>query len=244
MNTKRETFSSLFILLVAVLVFLPFITTFQDVLTRIILHFDSYKVLQNIVVPYEMKVLAAVLNLFRLQTEAGPSYVQFIRSGKLEVIYLAWNCIGWQSFLLFFITLITGLSGAYTKFSKFQAFLVGVLGTYLINIFRFAIVVMIYYFTGRGVGTVFHDYFSNLLSILWLFVYWWIAYKYILEEKNPLLDVKFAKRSKKPAIISASFISFVLSIKYYVLCKIKFLLKKLKQLNLLQILMRGKKDIN
>lgn len=164
------------------LVFLPFITTFQDILTRIILHFDTYKALQSIVVPYELKVLAAVLNFLHLQTEAGPSYIQFMRDGKVEVIYLAWNCIGWQSLLFLLVTLVTGLSGKYTRMSKFQAFLVGILGIYLINIFRMTLVVVIYYFSGRGLGNVFHNYFSNLLSISWLFLFWWMAYKYILEE--------------------------------------------------------------
>ncbi len=170
------------------MVLLPFITTFQDLLTRFVLYFDFYRTFQNWVVPYEMRVLAALLNFLNLPTRAGPSYIEFMREGKVEVIYLAWNCIGWQSFIFLIITLISGLSGKHTLGSKIQALFVGVLGTYLINILRLVLVVVMYYYTGRGLGVVFHDYFSNLLSITWLFIFWWIAYSFVLVPKSPSPD--------------------------------------------------------
>lgn len=185
MRSERTTISNLFIILVVMMVLLPFITTFQDILTRVVLHFDIYRAFQNLVIPYEMRVLAAVLNFLNLTTRAGPSYIEFIREGKTEVIYLAWNCIGWQSFVFLIITLISGLSGRHTLMSKLQALLLGILGTYLINVFRLVFVIVMYYFTGRGIGVVFHDYFSNLLSITWLFVFWWIAYSFVLVPKSP-----------------------------------------------------------
>ncbi len=222
MRTDKSTFSTLFILLVVMLVFLPFITTFQDVLTRIILHFDAYRALQKLVIPHEMRILATVLNFMHLPTRAGPSYIEFLRNGRTEVIYLAWNCIGWQSFIFLFITLISGLSGKYTNISKFQAFLIGLLGTYLINIFRLTIVVVMYYFTGRGIGIVFHDYFSNLLSISWLFIFWWIAYSYVLEETR----VTFRVTSSGELIAGASNFSRLKSAAFV---KLKTVLSKLKK---------------
>lgn len=183
MRTERSTFSSIFILLVAMMVLLPFLTTFQDLLTRIIMHFEIYKWFQNLIVPYQIKILATFLNLLNLPTRAGNSYIEFVRNGRPEVIYLAWNCIGWQTFIFLFITLFSGLSGHYTKLSKLQTFLIGILGTYLVNILRIIIVVLVYYYTGRGVGVVFHDYFSNILSLSWLFIFWIISYKFVLEKK-------------------------------------------------------------
>ena len=185
MNTKKHTFSTIYILLIFLLISLPFITTFQDVLTNLVMQFGIYRSFQNFVVPYEMRVLTSLLNLFRLNTQAGPTYIQFLQNGREQVIYLAWNCIGWQSFILLLITFLTGLSGKYKNISKFEALLIGVLGTYLINILRLVLVVAVYYFTGLGIGVVFHDYFSNLLSIAWLFLFWWMSFKFILE---PLHD--------------------------------------------------------
>lgn len=184
MRSERTTISNLFIILVVMMVLLPFITTFQDILTRIILYFDFYRSFQNLVIPYEMRVVASILNFINLPTRAGPSYIEFVREEKVEVIYLAWNCIGWQSFIFLIITLISGLSGKHTIGSKLQALLVGALGTYLVNIFRLVLVIVMYYYTGRGLGVVFHDYFSNLLSITWLFVFWWIAYSFVLVPKR------------------------------------------------------------
>jgi len=49
-------------------------------------------------------------------------------------IRITWNCLGWQSFLLFFVSLLVGLKGPYTKISKLEAVIVGLLGTFLMNI--------------------------------------------------------------------------------------------------------------
>jgi len=42
--------------------------------------------------------------------------------------------------------------------------------------------VAIYFWFGRQVGIVFHDYFSNLMTIAWLFVFWWFSYTHVLLE--------------------------------------------------------------
>lgn len=183
MRDEKSTFSAIFIILVVMLVSLPFITTFQDILTRIVMWMSWYKALQAVVVPYEMNVLASLLSLMHIKIQVGNAYIQFDRSGVVSTIYLIWNCVGWQSFVVFIMTLITGFSGNFTLTSKGESFLIGILGTYLINILRLVLVVVMYYFTGQGIGLVFHDYFSSFLSIAWLFFFWWFSYAYVLERK-------------------------------------------------------------
>ena len=134
--------------------------------------------------PYELKIMSTLINIFGVSAKSGNAYIMYLKNGRPEVIFLAWNCIGWQSFLFLIVTLFSGLAGNFTKVSKLEVLLIGVLGTYLINIFRLVLVVLMYYFTGQGIGLVFHNYFSNLLSILWLFVFWWLAYTYVLREKR------------------------------------------------------------
>lgn len=181
---SRKTFSTLFIVLCVMLIVLPFINSLQDILTRAVLSVKFYRVFQEMVVPHELSVMSALINALGIEAKSGNAYIMYLKNNRPEVIYLAWNCVGWQSFLFLLVTLFSGLAGNFTKMSKVQVLLVGFLGTYLINIFRLVLVVVLYYLTGRGVGLVFHNYFSNLMSIVWLFVFWWMAYTYILRERE------------------------------------------------------------
>ena len=180
---SRKTYSTLFIVLAVMLMLLPFINALQDILTRVVMSFKIYRAIQEFVVPHELKVIETVLNFLGIDAKSGNAYIMYVRNLRPEVIFLVWNCVGWQSFLFLIVTLFSGLAGNFTKMSKLEVFLVGIIGTYIVNIFRLVLVVVMYYLTGRGVGLVFHNYFSNLLSILWLFVFWWIAYTYVLVEK-------------------------------------------------------------
>lgn len=185
MRTEKILFSRLFILLALILAFLPLWTSLQDLLTRFVMNVGWYRGLQDLVVPYELKTVGSLLILAGLPIRVGAAYIEWTKSsGGNEVIYLVWNCVGWQTVVLFGVTLVTGLSGNHTRTSKLQALLIGILGTYLINIFRIALIVLVYFWVGRPFGIVFHDYFSNLLTISWLLFYWWFAYRFVLEEKS------------------------------------------------------------
>jgi exosortase/archaeosortase family protein len=189
---SKKTLSTVLILVVLVLVILPFWTSFQDLLTRLVMRVGWYRALQDVIVPYELRVIGTVLTLLGFPIRVGAAYIEWTKSsGGNEVIYLAWNCIGWQTVVLFGITLLTGLAGAYTRLSKLETLAIGILGTYLINMFRLALVVTVYFWVGRPFGIVFHDYFSNLLTLGWLFFFWWFVYAYVLEEKysKPTIQV-------------------------------------------------------
>lgn len=184
-SQSKRTLTNILILLILVLLILPFWTSFQDFLTRFIMRIGWYRNIQNVIVPYELRIIGSLLTLLRFPVRVGNAYIEWTRaSGGNEVIYFAWNCIGWQTVLLFIITLFSGLSGRHTVLSKLETLAIGILGTYLVNIFRMTLVVIVYFFVGRPFGIVFHDYFSNLLTLGWLFVFWWFAYSYILEIKE------------------------------------------------------------
>jgi exosortase/archaeosortase family protein len=99
------------------------------------------------------------------------------------LVEIAWNCIGWQSFIILLLTLLPGLSGNFSPVSKFKAAIVGVLGTFLLNLIRISVVLIIVFHLGSAPALLFHDYAGSFLSILWLFIFWWFSYQYILEEK-------------------------------------------------------------
>lgn len=180
---SKRTIMSVLLVLVLVLIVLPFWTSFQDLLTRLVMSMRWYRGLQDLIVPYELRVVGSVLSFAGFPIRVSRAYIEWTKSaGGNEVIYLAWNCIGWQTLVLFVITLLTGLSGKHTLLSKLETLATGILGTYLINILRLSLVVVVYFMVGRPFGVVFHDYFSNLLTIAWLILYWWFSYGFVLKE--------------------------------------------------------------
>lgn len=170
------------IITVLVLIILPFWTSLQDLLTQLVMRIEVYKSIQNVIVPYELRITGTILTLLGLPIRVGNAYLEWTKAGGgNEVIYLAWNCVGWQTLVLFVITLFTGLSGNHTLMSKGETLAIGILGTYLLNILRLVLVVFVYFIVGRPFGIVFHDYFSNLLTISWLFFFWYFSYSFVLE---------------------------------------------------------------
>ncbi|MBU3957024.1 exosortase/archaeosortase family protein, partial [Patescibacteria group bacterium] len=97
---------------------------------------------------------------------------------------MTWNCIGWQSLLLLVITLIVGLRGNYTLASKIETVLIGLLGTFLVNLLRLTLIVVILAYSRPLFAVVYHDYLAAIVTILWLFVFWWFAYSFVLLPKE------------------------------------------------------------
>ena len=178
--TAKKTFAGLLLLLAVVLMLLPFATAMNEFLTKVVENRAWYRPVQRLVVPYISRLVAGILSFLPgLEIKAFP-YGLMVNGVDVRI---TWNCLGWQSFLLFFASLWVGLRGSYTRNSKLIVTGVGFLGTFLMNLFRMV-------FTAALVGwwrglfvVLFHNYFSSFLSIIWLFVFWWFSYAYVLEEK-------------------------------------------------------------
>ena len=116
---------------------------------------------------------------------------EYLAIGKEQpfLIEIAWNCVGWQSLLFFILTSWIGLQGdRYTNFSKVKSWIIGFLGTFLVNLGRIAVVAIIAYYFGQSVATIFHDYGSTLAVLGWLFVFWWFVYSFVLEDRTPNIE--------------------------------------------------------
>ncbi|GHO85224.1 hypothetical protein KSZ_32300 [Dictyobacter formicarum] len=184
-KSSTKTFRNLFFVAVIILLILPFWITSQEFFTRIVMSMGWYRSIQAVIVPYELHLISLLLSLFGCSLQIGSTFIQWQTSqGGNEVIYLAWNCVGWQTFILLFITLFSGLSGNHTFLSKMITLGIGIMGTYLINCLRLMLIILVYIWTGRTFGTIFHDYFSNIFTLIWLSFYWWFSYKFVLEEKQ------------------------------------------------------------
>lgn len=182
---EKNTFLFLFVLLALTLVLLPFLTTFNDFLTRFVIRLEGYRVIQSIVVPFEVRMVAKLLSLFGFEAAALGGLVAMEKQGEPFLIEIAWNCIGWQSLLFFLVTVFVGLQGGrYTNISKFKALAIGLLGTLLVNLVRIAVVALVAYYFGQNVAIIFHDYGSTLAVIGWLFFFWYFSYSFVLESKE------------------------------------------------------------
>jgi exosortase/archaeosortase family protein len=106
--------------------------------------------------------------------------------GSLKV-YISWNCIGWQSLVLFAITLLTGLGGHYTRESKILCVVAGIEGTILLNLLRIASVILVAIYAGYLPAVLFHDYGGTLLVVLWLVLFWQLAFNRILKPQSTLM---------------------------------------------------------
>lgn len=181
---EKATFQVIFLSLAVLLIFLPFITTFNEFLTRVVEKLYFYVYIEDYIVPYLSRLVGVVLIPFGLKVIGTASGLYL--PDKAFAIDIAWNCIGWQSMILVIITFVAGLQGQYKNYSKAQVILVGLLGTFLMNILRITSVVLVAIKFGYFPAVIYHDYFSNLLIVLWLFFFWWFSYAYILEAAPPV----------------------------------------------------------
>lgn len=173
-------FSSIFLVVALLLVSLPFITTFNEFLTSLFLRWELYRILQEMVVPYESKVVAGLYNLAGMSAEAVLRGV-WVQARFIEV---QWNCLGWQSVLLLIASYLTGFQGRYSRVSRFEVILIGFLGTYVINIFRLFFTGLLAIKIDDSVGIFFHDYLALILVIIWFVFFWWFSYSFVLEERE------------------------------------------------------------
>jgi exosortase/archaeosortase family protein len=178
----KQTFSSLFLILIVVLMLLPFVTTFNELLTRIVESSLLYKPIEKYFVPYEVMLVRTVISWFGVVTKAGT--IAVVKNGVNQGTFISWNCIGWQSFVILLISLKAGLSGNFTLVSKLETLIMGVLGTFFLNLGRISLVLILLYHVGRAPAVIFHDYAAVFLSIIWLFFFWWFSFNFILEERS------------------------------------------------------------
>lgn len=178
---RSNVFATLFALIVIFMMILPFLLTFNEVVTKLVEKFQLYMAIQRFVVPAEVRMVSLLISFFGVKSLAHPN--GFTVNGTF--LEMTWNCVGWQSLLLLSITLFVGFkNGVYTWTSKIQALLIGLLGTFFVNIIRLFIIVLIFAYLRPIYGIVYHDYLAAITTVIWLFFFWWFCYKYVLVGKQ------------------------------------------------------------
>lgn len=169
------------------LVILPFVSTFDDVLTAIGMQLGIAGPLQAIV-PVEVRVTVALLGALGIRAAAaGNQLVVWNSTGAPQTLFISWNCVGWQSLVLLGVSLFVGLQGQMAWSSRFEVIVFGITGTLLINIARIAMVCAIAASGGYLPAVLFHDYGGTLLLVGWLFAFWLIAFNWLIPPARPAL---------------------------------------------------------
>lgn len=181
-------FKLLLIMGAILLMILPFVTTFNEFLTRIVETVGLDAILTDWVVPIEARMIAVLVGLVGIPAQVSPDSVYLDKGGFFLPVYINWNCVGWQSFILYAITLATGIQGPFTRVSKFETVVLGFLGTFLINLFRITSVAVVAYHFGQLPAVIYHDYGGTLLILVWLFAYWYFSHGWVLEPLGRLAD--------------------------------------------------------
>jgi exosortase/archaeosortase family protein len=158
---------------------LPFVTTFDDLLTSWALALGANNPLQGIV-PVEARMVVGMLGLVGVHAAASGSYlVIWDSAGSVHSLYISWNCIGWQSLILLGVSLFSGFRGRQSLEARAQVVLIGVAGTMLLNLMRVAAVAAIAATWGQTPAVLFHDYGGTILVVTWLFIFWIFVQRFI-----------------------------------------------------------------
>ena len=177
---RREVNLTLLAIACALLMLLPLVTTFDDLLTTWALQLGADNPLQTIV-PAEARMVVGLLGLAGIHAAASGSHlVVWDGGGAMHTLFISWNCIGWQSLVLLGVSLITGLRGRHPLEARVQVVVIGVAGTMMLNLLRVAAVAAIAATIGVTPAILFHDYGGTVLVISYLFLFWMFAQRWIL----------------------------------------------------------------
>lgn len=178
MPKQKRVFIYVLLGFAVILAVLPFVVSANELLTRIVEANGFYIWVQKYIVPIEAKMMGVLLMPFSYDYAFSPTNSVIVVNGlSMEI---TWNCLGWQSFLLFFITLLVGFGRRYTRLSVFEALGIGILGTFWLNILRMLLTVLLAVHLPGVFRIVFHDYLAAGMTMMWLFFFWWFSYAYVL----------------------------------------------------------------
>lgn len=196
-GVEKKTFQLLFAALAVLLMILPFVTTFNSVLTSVVNKIGLYRTVQNMIVPFESRLIVTLVQLLGIPAflaPAGERAAFYLLKGKEYFpVELQWNCLGWQSLLLLGLSLLVGLQGNFTRLSRVECVLIGLLGTFSVNLFRMVFITLGIYYINTVFALLIHDYFAALTTIAWLFFFWWFSYSFVLEKRQPFVKNEATK---------------------------------------------------
>lgn len=173
---------------------LPLIKTINELMAKIVIWTKSYVLIERFIVPTMARMISSILtNVFGVETVVNSGSIFLITRGLPYELYLNWNCVGWQSLLLLFFSLVTGLQGNHSLRSKLKCVALGLEGIVVVNLLRIVATAILLLKQGYGPAITFHDHLSIIITFAWMGAFWYISNAFILEasteaEMRPLAE--------------------------------------------------------
>jgi exosortase/archaeosortase family protein len=187
-DSNKRIIRLILIMAVMLVLLLPFVTTTNELLTRIVEITGLDQLLTDYIVPIEARLIAGLLGFVGIPIQVSSTTIYLDKGGFFLPVFISWNCVGWQSFLLFAVTLATGFQGAFSRRSKIDAIVIGFLGIFLMNLLRIASVALVAFYFGTSPALIYHDYGGTIIVLLFLFGFWWFSHGWLLEPLDELPD--------------------------------------------------------
>jgi thaumarchaeosortase len=154
-------------------------------------------------VPFTASSAAQVLNLMGYKTVFLPYQVQgtpvlYVSGSSGSVGFgIGWPCAGVQSLFIYTCVILLFLKkSAIPMIQKIIYFIIGAIGTYIVNILRIVSIYVIAINQGSSAAQVFHDYYGELYSITWIIAYLIIIIlSRTIPAKLSVLKVKLQKQT-------------------------------------------------
>jgi thaumarchaeosortase len=129
-------------------------------------------------VPFTASSAAQLLNWMGYQTSFLPYPMQgtpvlYVSGSSGSVGFgIGWPCAGVQSLFIYTCVILLFLKKSEIPLlQKIIYFIIGAVGTYIINILRIVSIYIIAVNRGMSAAQVFHDYYGELYSITWIIAY-------------------------------------------------------------------------
>ncbi|MEM3378482.1 MAG: exosortase/archaeosortase family protein [Candidatus Bathyarchaeia archaeon] len=142
--------------------------------------FGVFRPLQAFALP-TAAVAAALLDLLGYAVQltfpvyAFDSYLPSLAismDGQSASVIIAWACAGVQSLLLYIVIIHVFFKKAeLSAFRKLAYFIIGLFGTFFVNVFRVISILLIMLNQGRDAGMVFHNTYGEMYSVIWILLY-------------------------------------------------------------------------
>ena len=133
-------------------------------------------------------VMAASMNAIGVAATVSGQYVQLNSTSGPLLLNVEGDCTGVQGILAFGLLSTMSVLDLKVRPARLAILLtVGFVGAFLINIVRLFGVFLSFEFLGVDIGTTVHVYLGYSLFIVWVLVFWSLAFKYLTPRQSPAL---------------------------------------------------------
>lgn len=142
--------------------------------------FGVFKPLQAFALP-TAATTAAIFDLLGYATsltfpvpygESNLPLLTVIADGNIANVAIAWACAGVHSLLLYVLIIAVFFKkSSISAFRKLLYFVIGLFGTYMVNVLRIFSIVIIFLKSGSEAAFTFHDTYGEIFFFTWMFLY-------------------------------------------------------------------------